>query len=213
MTDPNLDQINQDTALVVAQLRSGAVITTDEQYVAIGQLFRAGKDREKAIKEYFKPLKDAANKAHKTITAAENDALAPLVNPMTDLKAALEKYDTDKKRAAAQEAARLESLRQEELARKAEALKAAQPDLSPLEEAMAMEEIEAAIPVPVALPVAAAPKISGVVHRTVIDREKVQARIDAAGFDHGIPGIAVRCAWEFTVNSLADVPEEYKKRQ
>ena len=115
MADETLDQLNEDTMAVVAQLRSGAVIQKDQQYVAAGGLYRAADAREKEIKAYFAPMKKAAHDAHKAVTAKENDELALVSGPKREIKMALERYDADKRRRAREEADRLESLRREEL--------------------------------------------------------------------------------------------------
>ena len=216
MTSPDpqqIDQLNADTQAVVAQLRAGAVIQSDEQYRAAGKLYRQAKDREKVIKEHFAPLKSATNTAHKAVVASEKDALALITGPMATIKSALERYDSEQRRIAREEADRQEALRQAELNRQMEALKAQRPEMSAVEEAMATEVMEEAMLSPVPVVAQGAPKIGGIQFRTVIDREKVQARIDTLGLDHGIKGILVERIYRFTVLSLSDVPDEYKKRQ
>ncbi len=96
-----------ETALAVAEPLRGFQITTTEQRAAAGDhlvsIAKQIKDRE----EFFKPMKDAAFKAHRAICAKEGEALAPLVEARAKVTEAMRQFDTAAERARRAEEQRL----------------------------------------------------------------------------------------------------------
>lgn len=85
------------------------LVTNDAQYQDAAEFGKAIKAKANEITAFFKPMKDAAHKAHKEVCDREKTMLEPLTKAETILKRAMGEYlsEQEKKRRAAEEAARL----------------------------------------------------------------------------------------------------------
>lgn len=91
------------------------VINGDEDYQAAAEFGRELKRKSAEVTAFFKPMKDAANKAHKEVCQRENAMLEPLKNAEGILKKEMGRYTME------QERQRAEMERQLRLAAQAEA--------------------------------------------------------------------------------------------
>jgi len=126
-TDTMMEQkLEQGGALMVKTAR-GLTITTHEDYNRGTDILKDIKTRVKAVKEYWKGPKEAANAAHKELVAKEAQMLKPLTEAESIIKKAMLAYTTEveRKRREAEEAARkareAEAKRLEAIAAQAEA--------------------------------------------------------------------------------------------
>lgn len=88
-------------------------ITSPETYAMAANGLQLIKGMTKEIKDFFAPLKEKAFAAHRALTAAENDKLAPLVEAERFAKGAMTTWQLEQEAAA-----RVEQRRLEEEARK-----------------------------------------------------------------------------------------------
>lgn len=109
-------KMEEDSALMVRTAK-GLTITTQEDYDRGTTILKDIKTRVKAVKDYWKGPKDAANAAHKELVAKETQMLKPLQEAEGIIKKAMLAYTTemDRKRREAEEAAR--KAREEEVKR------------------------------------------------------------------------------------------------
>lgn len=84
------------------------VITNQDDYQRAAEFGRAIKQEVAAVKEFFKPLKDAAHKAHAAICEKEKSALKPLESAEKLIKSSMSNYleEEERKRREAEESAR-----------------------------------------------------------------------------------------------------------
>lgn len=97
---------------------SAITIASEEDYQNAAGFGRMLKQRTSDVKEFWKPMKDAAHKAHAEICSKEKAMLQPLTNAEKILKNTMGAYvaEQDRKRREAEEAARRAA--QEEVDRK-----------------------------------------------------------------------------------------------
>ena len=97
---------------------SAITIKSEEDYQNAAGFGRMLKQRTSDVKEFWKPMKDAAHKAHAEICSKEKAMLQPLTNAEKILKNTMGAYvaEQDRKRREAEEAARRAA--QEEVDRK-----------------------------------------------------------------------------------------------
>ena len=97
---------------------SAITIASEEDYQNAAGFGRMLKQRTSDVKEFWKPMKDAAHKAHAEICSKEKAMLQPLTNAEKILKNTMGVYvaEQDRKRREAEEAARRAA--QEEVDRK-----------------------------------------------------------------------------------------------
>jgi hypothetical protein len=97
-------ELKQEASIVKVEAKA-ITVTTPEEYENAVAFGRKIVDKIKKIEEFFKPIKDAANKAHKAITSKENEALEPLRAAKATVQTALVKYqnEQERKRRAEQE--------------------------------------------------------------------------------------------------------------
>lgn len=180
----------------------------------------------KTVMEFFKPLKDAANKAHKALTSAEAAELAKIVPGENHVKNEMDTYRLEQKRIREEKEAQLrkeaEAREEEErLARAAEiekeaaALKAA----GHAEEAAAVQqEAEQVLATPVFVPpprMAPAPKTKNAL-KMIVDRDRLQVVADMLNkgtmkAPPTVPGVRFFQRWEFEVFAAANVPDAYRR--
>lgn len=155
------------------------IIDTEQDYQDAANFGRMLKQKSADVKEFWKPMKDAAHRAHTEICNREKAMLQPLANAEKILKQTMGKYvaEQERKRREAEEAARkaakeeAERKLQEaiELESKGDKVTAA----AVIEEAEIMDEAAATVAV-----AAAKPKASGVATKkdwkiTSVDSSKV----------------------------------------
>jgi len=106
-------QMEQEGALMVKRV-TGLTITNDDDYSRGGDILKDIKARIKAVKDYWKAPKAAAQAAHKTLVEREKQMLKPLEDAEGTVKKTMLAYTTQQRRIA-EEAAR--KAREEEQAR------------------------------------------------------------------------------------------------
>ena len=109
-------QMEQEGALMVQRV-TGLTITNDAEYERGGDILKDIKARIKAVKDYWKAPKAAAQAAHKTLVDREKQMLKPLEDAEGTVKKTMLAYTTEQQRRQreAEEAAR--KAQQEEQAR------------------------------------------------------------------------------------------------
>ena len=92
----------------IEQRANDFIIETDDDYKNAAEFGRILKQKSAEVKEFFKPMKEQAHKAHKAICDRESAMLKPLTNAEKILKASMSQYYTEqeRKRREAEEAAR-----------------------------------------------------------------------------------------------------------
>ena len=73
-------------------------VVDDASYQIAGNVLTEIKTKQKMVKEYFAPLKEAANKAHKAITSKESETLKPLEEIERSLKSEMSNYFMEQER-------------------------------------------------------------------------------------------------------------------
>ena len=73
-------------------------VVDDASYQIAGNVLTEIKTKQKMVKEYFAPLKEAANKAHKAITSKESETLKPLEEIERSLKSEMSDYFMEQER-------------------------------------------------------------------------------------------------------------------
>lgn len=102
-------QMEQEGALMVKRV-TGLTITTDDDYSRGGDILKDIKARIKAVKDYWKAPKAAAQAAHKTLVDREKQMLKPLEDAEATVKKTMLAYTTEQKRKRQEEQARLAAL-------------------------------------------------------------------------------------------------------
>jgi hypothetical protein len=154
-------------------------IADDETYNGAAEYLKLVAGLKKEALAFFKPLKDAANKAHKAITTREKEVVAPLDEARRRISGKLDVYER------AREAAR----RREEEAARLEAEELALAEAAALEEAGLKEsaertlaEVENAPPTAVASAPPPAPKVDGMSVKKTWDFEVLDATAIAPAY-------------------------------
>ena len=139
------------------------VIETDEDYTFAGEFGKALKQKAAEVTGFFKPMKDAAYKAHKEVCDREKAMLTPLRNAEFALKRAMGNYllEKEKQRRAVEDAARKAAEEECEIKMKEAADLESAGDTAgaeaAMEEAVIMDEAKS-----YTVPAAEKPKVSGV---------------------------------------------------
>lgn len=102
-------QMEQEGALMVKRV-TGLTITTDDDYSRGGDILKDIKTRIKAVKDYWKAPKAAAQAAHKTLVDREKQMLNPLKDAEATVKKTMLAYPTEQQRKRQEEQARLAAL-------------------------------------------------------------------------------------------------------
>ena len=144
MIEAQADGIKQEVAPVV-QRAAALVVTTPAEYSGAADFLKAVKAAQKKCKDFWAPIKAAANAAWKKTTEGEAALLGPLAEAETNVKRKMLDFQQEQERirlteqrrlqAAADERARLERERAEALAKvqrdkEAAAIKAAEEALA-----------------------------------------------------------------------------------
>ena len=104
-----LEENSLKTQIVDMEVRADAlVVTNDEEYRDAADFLTSLKAQAGKVKDFFKPIKDAAHKAHKEVCDREKLMLDPLTKAEKAIKKALGdyEYELECKRKAAEERAR-----------------------------------------------------------------------------------------------------------
>jgi ribosomal protein S17E len=107
--DKHNEEIALSRSVTAIELEAESiVIETDEDYSAAAEFGRKVKRAAAEVTEFFKPMKDDAHRAHKTICDREKAMLTPLTNAEKVLKNTIGGYSLrkERERKAAEEAAR-----------------------------------------------------------------------------------------------------------
>ena len=110
------EQALQSKALDIATQAKTLVVRDPLTFKKAGDFLRLVKSMSSEITTFFSPLKKKANEAHKALTAAEQEKLAPLAEAEAHLKRGMAVYKEEEERKRREEEKRL----QEEANRKAE---------------------------------------------------------------------------------------------
>lgn len=102
-------QMEQEGALMVQRV-TGLTITTDDDYSRGGDILKDIKARIKAVKDYWKAPKAAAQAAHKTLVDREKQMLKPYEFAEAQIKRDMLAYTTEQQRRRQEEQARLAAL-------------------------------------------------------------------------------------------------------
>jgi len=149
-------------------------ITSPETYAMAANGLQLIKGMTKEIKDFFAPLKEKAFAAHRALTAAENEKLAPLVEAERFAKGAMTTWQLEQEAAARVEQRRLE----EEARKRAEEEKLL--DAIDAEQAGEPEAAERILAEPVLAPVVRiappVPQVAGISMRETWSAEVVDMR-------------------------------------
>lgn len=108
--NPTIEQkLELDGALMVKRV-TGLSITNDIEYERGGDILKDIKARIKAVKDYWKAPKAAAQAAHKTLVDREKQMLKPLEDAEATVKMTMLAYTTEQQRKRQEEHARLAAL-------------------------------------------------------------------------------------------------------
>jgi len=153
-----------ETALTLYEQARSILVKTAEDYQFAGEFLRRLKDQRKAIQDWFRPLKEKADQAHKALVKKEREALKPLEEAEALVAPAMIAWKREEERKAEEEARRIreEARRREEEIRLAEAIQAEREGDLGAAQAILEEPIE----VPVVTVQPRTPKISGLAERT-----------------------------------------------
>lgn len=153
-----MDKI-EERALTISEQAMKSEITTADQYVAAGELWKTLAGLEKEIKDTFGPLKKKASDAHKAVVAKEKEHLGPIEKAKRYVKQIMGDWDDEQERIRREKQRQLE----EKLRKEAEDQKLA--DAIAAEDAGDLEEAEAILSEETEAPVVElqkqTPKLSG----------------------------------------------------
>lgn len=185
---PTEEALKQETSLLEIQAE-GTLVTNDEEYQSAAEFGRAIKAKANEITAFFKPMKDAAHKAHKEVCEREKKMLEPLAKAEKLVKQAMGAYVTEqeRKRKEAEEAARRAAAAEAER-KLADAISLEEQGRED-EAAAAIEEAEVIDTVGSSLTISAAPpKVKGVTAK----RDYEIVGVDGAKVPINFAGIELR---------------------
>lgn len=185
---PAEETLKQETSLLEIQAE-GTLVTNDEEYQSAAEFGRAIKAKANEITAFFKPMKDAAHKAHKEVCEREKKMLEPLAKAEKLVKQAMGAYVTEqeRKRKEAEEAARRAAAAEAER-KLADAISLEEQGRED-EAAAAIEEAEVIDTVGSSLTISAAPpKVKGVTAK----RDYEIVGVDGAKVPINFAGIELR---------------------
>ena len=196
--DATIEEQLEKSGAAAVQTAKAFKITSQEDYEQGGKYLTGIKTRMKQISEYWKPAKEAADKAHKQLVAKEKQMLKPLQEAESIIKRTMLTYQqaVEKARREAEAEARR---RQEEEARRLleEAVKAEEKgDDQAAAIHMAMAEVVSDMP---AAPVVEKPTAQGTSIRKTRKARVVDEKLVPAYFN----GMELRSINMSVLNSLA----------
>lgn len=104
----DIEQTFKDEGLNLYRRAQGLQVTDQVTYQAAGEFAKGLKDLKKKVTDYFAPLKDAAHKAHKSVTQREKEELEPIEDADTVVRKAMTDYLNEQECIRKEEQARLE---------------------------------------------------------------------------------------------------------
>ena len=113
MEDNKLITIENEQKSILEQIQE-ITINNEEDNVKAGNFLKQIKPVIKNIKEYWKPLKESAKKAHSDLCAREKTMLEPLEQAETQIKAKMSVYITEQEEKAKREQEALRKAQEEE---------------------------------------------------------------------------------------------------
>lgn len=180
-----MDENVLKTQTIGLEVRADALsVTNDEEYQDAAEFLKVLKEQAGKVKDFFKPIKDAAHKAHKEICDREKMMLEPLTRAETVIKKATSGYlvEQERKRREAEEQAR-KAAKAEADRRMAEAIEL--ENQGRVEEAAAaMEEAEIIDSATVAIPTSPVNKVKGVSYSRdweIVSIDEPRVPMDVAG--------------------------------
>lgn len=127
MQDMNVESQLQASGELTVQNARAMNIISQQDYEEAGKVLVEIKTRAKQVKDYWKPLKEAASKAHKALCDKEKTMLNPLDEAEKIIKGAMVKYQQAVEEARRREAEEARKAKEEEARRlMEEAIKAEQ---------------------------------------------------------------------------------------
>lgn len=150
MEDNQLTVIEKEQKFILDNIKE-ITINNDEDNIKAGNFLKEIKPVIKNIKEYWKPLKESAKKAHSDLCAKEKEMLKPLEEAETQIKAKMSVYITEQEEKARKEQEALRKAQEEEALRQlaeAEKLKSEGKELeAQMQEEMAytMDEMKTVV--------------------------------------------------------------------
>jgi len=94
---PDEQHLTEEVSAIELQAKA-ITVTNDVEYEEAAQFGRLIKDKTAAVTDFFKPLKDAAHKAHKAICDREKSTLAPLQKAEATVKKTMGDYVMEQER-------------------------------------------------------------------------------------------------------------------
>lgn len=174
MTEITEDQI-KETALTLCESASNVVVQDQGGYEKASMFLKAIKDGKKIIVDFFAPMKEATNKAHKSVCEKEKNELTPINNAEKRVKSLMIDYVNEQEKLRREEERRANAIAEKEAEKERLKLeKQAEKALNKGNTEKAEEKLEQAENVYVE-PVAVAPTVS---KTTRLDSGTVSTRKD-----------------------------------
>ena len=181
MEDSQLTVIKDEQKSILDQIQE-ITINNDEDNMKAGNFLKQIKPVIKQIKEYWKPLKESAKKAHSDLCSKEKEMLEPLEKAEIQIKAKMSVYITEQEEKARREQEALRKAQEEEALKQlaeAEKLKEEGKEL----EAQMQEEMAYAIDEVKTVVIPTIQKQEGISYMTdyvieVVDATKVPTHIN-----------------------------------
>lgn len=165
MAPGNLELVVNNDAPVWEAPRAEIVVSTADDYVLLSQDLKLTKAYVSKVEAFFKPLKQAQDRAKLALLDAERERLRPALDYEARVKRALVTYDTEQERLRrVQEQALREQARQREEAMRLEQAAALERE-GMAEEANELLEEAIAAPAPDVQVEKATPKVEGISYR------------------------------------------------
>jgi hypothetical protein len=165
MAPANLQLVEKPEAPAWQAPRAEVIVRSAEDYVLLSADLKLAKAYVSEVEAFFKPLKQAADKAKKALLDSEREKLQPALDYETRVKRALVTWDTEQERIRQEQARVLrEELRRQEEAQRLEQAAALERD-GYTDEAAAVIEDAIAAPAPDVQVEKATPKVEGIAYR------------------------------------------------
>lgn len=183
--------------MAIDKAHSLDICSEDDLQIA-ADLMDGFKKAKKSVADFFKPMKDSANKAHKDICSREKMLLAPYEEADRAVKQKATAYSAEQRRIAEAEAARIRALQEQESRRLLEEAVAAEAGGEKAEAEFLMKQ--AAVTESISVPVQQA-KVDGISYRTTYSVEVT----DMAAVPCEVSGIVIRPVDISAVKKLAQM--------
>lgn len=174
------------------------IIETEADYGEAAEYGKRVKAQIKAVKDYWKPLKENAAKAHKEICAREKEMLAPLQEAESTLKGAMSSYLLEQEKKRLEQEERMRRLQEAEAERLLNEAVESERNGDAEEAAARMEYAETLATASTVVQGKPAPKVSGVSASTDWEIES----IDVSKVPTEVAGVIIRPVDEAAVKRL-----------